>query len=162
MVKTTKEKKETILKKDSDNKLKLTIEKDRNKLLLFVKIPAEMEGFFKELSGGKTQISEVWLSGKKPAEFYKLTTEYENIEKKFSNYVFNSYGDGLFRDNKVNLAPLRTLNASEGVLIWSKKFVGLANMDFEYYVRELALCVKKIYENVITSQKIECEIIIKI
>lgn len=147
------------LKVMTTKKIAIEVKKENGDIKLTIKIPTELETFFKKISNGKTAVSETWKdeegNGKK---FYVLTKEYEEIEKKIGGYVFNDYGNGLIKNDMINLAPLRTEGAGNGITITSGKFVSLANIDFETYVRELGVVVKKLWESVIAENEIKAVI----
>ncbi len=136
--------------------LYITLERENGNLFIFIKVPEEIESFFKELSKGKTKQSEVWLTpDNKGAEFYLLTPQYEEMEKKINSMFFNDYGSGLINGDRINLAPLRTVGASMGVKLKSDRFSQMPNLDLEFYIRELGRGVKNLWESSISKEKIK-------
>lgn len=142
----------------------LEVKRDKTNLALKIKIPKILEDFFSKISNGKTGISEKWFDKEKNkgAEFYVLTKEYAELESKvslnFTNQrVINDYGNGLIDDNSINLAILRTKNASQGITICSDNFYG-DNLDIEDYLRNLANITKRLLENVMLKKTIKAKI----
>ena len=145
-------------------KITITLERKNDNVFLHLKIPIELERFFRKISNNETQKSIKWFSDinsniNTAAKFYKLTQEYQRIERKVNNNTnlnfFNDYGDGLIRDGSINLALLRTVGASKGVKLYCDRSWGIDNMDLENYVRHLGLFTKKLWEQVITRQKLK-------
>jgi len=137
-------------------KLYITLERDNKGINIYLKIPQEFEDYFSELSKGEIKISNCWkYSNGEGAKFYTLTDEYQEMERKFTYNSFNSYGDGLIKDEKINLAMLRSVGASQGISIYSNKFLPIDNMDFERYIRELGSYAKKIWESFISKKKLK-------
>ncbi len=148
--------KKTIKRK----KIELKLVRNSGCIALDLKIPTDFEEFFKSLSEGKKQSSTYWFVNKtksQPADFYKLTKSYEEIEKKFYN-SFNHYGYGLIQNQKINLAPLRTIGASKGIIIYSKRFDEISNFALSFYIKELGLYTKKLYEEMIANKTITATI----
>ena len=141
-------------------KISITLERKNEDVIISLKIPFELEKFFKKISNNESQKSSKWLIvGDTGAKFYKLNDEYLRIERKISstNYSsFNDYGDGLIRDgNRINLALLRTVGASKGVKLRCHNSWDIDNLDMENYVRNLGLFTKKFWEQVIMRQKLK-------
>lgn len=150
----------------TQKKVNITLERDNGVVKLLIKIPKEVEDYFSNLSGGVQKISKVWLkedgSG---CKFYQVTPAYEVIEKRLSTEgrVFNDFGELLIGSNEaVNLAPLRTVGASEGVTLVCGGFASIDNLTFEYYIKQLAIIVKGLLENCIAKKKIVAEITYKV
>jgi hypothetical protein len=136
----------------------------QDKISLYLKIPKEMEDYFKNLSASKTEKSNYWFIRKKElisdqAEFYCISDQYSGVEKTFYQSAFNSYGCGLIDNSgRINLAPLRTCGASKGVYLTSERFGNISNIDFEYYIRKLGENAKEIWKNFITPKEIKAVI----
>ena len=144
-------------------KIKISLERDKDKIMVFVKTPKEFEDFFKDLSKGEIKTSNCWLDREgNGAKFYALTSDYEKLEKDANYDTFNDFGDGLIKNNKVNLAMLRTIGASEGVYLASEKFISITNMDFERYIRELGSSAKNIWNSFISKKKLRAIITFEI
>ena len=138
-------------------KIYLTLERNKGQIKLRVKVPAEMEEFFSELSENKSQASTRWLDAiGEGVKFYTLTEEYQALEQKLTlSSIFNDFGESLLRDrDRINLAPLRVVGASKGITITCKKFTAITNLDFEYYIKELGRAAKQLWENCIAKQRI--------
>lgn len=144
--------------KKNKKEIEITLERTKDsQFMLFIKIPTELEKFFANISENKTNKSTRWnLQNGKGAEFYTLTPKYESMEAKINEKfsVFNNYGSGLYASDKINLAPLRTVGASKGITLVSKKFVSITNLDFQQYIRVLAECTKKIWTSFISGKKL--------
>jgi len=139
-----------------DKKIEITLERSSEGSSIYLKIPKKMEVFFAKLSKNEIKESEVWkYANGNGAKFYILSKNYQDFERKLGNgSVYNDYGDGLIRNETINLAPLRSVGAWKGVELKSDRFVG-NNMDLEFYVRELGVYAKKIWENIIAKKKIK-------
>lgn len=145
--------------------IKIKLERINNQTILNIQIPEKMEKFFKSISSNEKRMSERWAhKNQKGAEFYVINSAYNLTEKKITSKIatyslqtFNDYGDGLYRDNAINLAPLRTVNASKGIRIFnhSNENWNLENIDLENYIRKLADFSKKLWESVIEKQQIK-------
>ena len=145
--------KKTTVKKE---KILLNIERRKGKLALYVKIPQRLEEYFKQASAESPKQSAVWKDKKGiGAKFYVLIQDYQDLEAKLQYAVFNDYGQGLLKADRINLAPLRTVGASEGVYIFSDNFQAIDNVNYEYYIRQLGLCTKSIWEQIIRDRKVK-------
>ena len=132
------------------------------KLEFKIKIPVELERFFEQMSSKEIEQSAQWLDkGKSGLEFYLLNENYKKVEntlsRQFGALYFNDYGSGLFKNNRINLAPLRTKGASKGsgVSMISSKFEAISNLEFEDYIRKLGEATKTIYNYFINGKKIK-------
>ena len=144
---TTKKKKEKIL---------LNIERKKGKLALYVKIPKRLEDYFQKASNQATKQSGMWKNKEGAwCMFYELSNEYVDLEAKLAYAVFNDYGDGLMRHDKINLAPLRTVGASKGVYLFAESFQAIDNVNFEFYIRQLGMCTKAIWEQMIRDKSVK-------
>ena len=140
-------------------KMIFNLKKEGKDTFIYLKIPEELENFYKNLSKGETSKSGFWLlENGEGAEFYNLNQEYEKEEKKNIGYVFNNYGSGLFDGEKINLAFLRTLGASKGIKIKSEKFEAISGMELEFYIRELGNFTKRIWEHFINKKEVRAVI----
>lgn len=142
-------------------KIHLTLERGKAQLKLKIKIPVEMEKFFKNLSKDGRRQSSKWLDeGSDGIHFYVLNDDYKRMEQRMGHSrVFNDFGETLMRDgDRVNIAPLRAVGASKGIAITCRDFDQITNLDFEFYVKELGLMAKTIWENCIAENKISAVI----
>ena len=148
-------------KKGKPRKIKIELKRKGNITTICLKCPKEIEEFFKNLSNGDTQESEVWTTDNKKTEFYTLNDEYKALERNLNLDIFNNYGTGLMSaTGEINIAPLRTKGVSKGkgIVLSSHHFSGLNNLDLEHYVRKLGLATKKLWANVIGEKKVSAEI----
>ncbi len=153
-----------IMENKTTKKRKAYIEitKETGNIFINLKIPLEIEEFFKSVSGGETQESNAWYSKGKGVIFYKQTKEIEKKLTDIEDYVFSDYGSGLMRDNFINVSILRSVGASKGIKINSKAFSSFTNADLQEYVRRLGLYIKKLWESNISSTKIKSVITFEI
>lgn len=151
------------MKKNMRKKIFISLERKKNNIKVYIKIPKEFEDYFKKMSNEDVRTSVNWkYQNGEGAKFYALTDEYQRIEEGFNYDIFNDYGNGLLVGEKVNLAMLRTVGASEGVVITSDKFLAIDNMDFEYYIRKLGEVSKKIWEKCVSDKKLKAVITFEI
>ena len=142
--------------KKKKEKILLNIERKKGKLTLYVKIPKRLEDYFAKASGSTTKQSGMWKDKYgQGCQFYELSDEYVQLERKLAFAVFNDYGDGLMRHEKINLAPLRTVGASNGVYLFADSFQAIDNVNFEYYIRQLGMCTKGIWEQMIRDKSVK-------
>ena len=154
-------------------KLKITLERNGGEIKIKVKIPKEIEELYKNQAQGKTRISQVWKDEQgNGLKFYlsggavnETGTETETTERRIS-YIretdyryFNDFGQGLIDGNRINLAILRSVGASEGICLKAEtSIIGNGNLDLEHYIRELGVYVKELWERSISKQKITAKI----
>jgi len=145
-----------------NKKFEITVKKVDGKVNLSIKIPKELEKLFKELSNSAHVTSTNWLlSNNGGAKFYKDTPEYSPVNTALSrsnysgNGYFNDFGASLYVNLKCNIAPLRTVGASDGITIISSKFESMTGVDIEYYVRQLAEAAKTIWEAFISNNEVK-------
>ena len=138
-------------------KIKISIEKDASKVSIKIKIPKELEEFFKTLGNGATSISQKWLQGTKGAKFYALTTDYDKVKSILPTNIINDFGNGLYFNGQINIAPLRCVGASseKGVELSSARNWDISGLDLEYYIRELGNTAKKIWSGFIAKTSIK-------
>ena len=142
--------------KKKKEKILLNIERKKGKLTLYVKIPKRLEDYFEKASNSITKQSSMWKNKEgEGCMFYELSPEYIQLEQKLSFAVFNDYGDGLMRHEKINLAPLRTVGASKGIYLFADSFQAIDNVNFEYYIRQLGMCTKGIWEQMIRDKSVK-------
>lgn len=120
-------------------------------------LPHEFEEFYASLQKGETKQSKFWFLDKerrKPALFYTLTPEYKTNELRITKH-YNDYGRGLLRNEAINLAPLRTINNSKKITIYSKRFDDISNFALSYYIKEFGVSAKSIYEQLIAKKQLK-------
>ena len=140
----------------------IEITKETGKIYISLKIPTEIEDFFKNISEVKSRTSETWFQKDKGVEYYSQPKELEKKLTEIDEYVFSDFGSGLMRDNLINVAILRTIGCSKGVKIHSDGFSSLTNADLQDYVRRLGLYIKRLWESNISSTKIKSVITFEI
>lgn len=141
------------------------IELDRQdiRVSLKIKIPKELEDYFKSISEPDTATSERWFMDKElteKAKFYKHTSRFNELAEKLNTmglYTYNDFGDGLLRNRQINLAPLRCVGVSDGINLFSENFAE-TGIDFEMYIRELAVAIKTIWREFISKKTIKAVI----
>ena len=144
------------IKKTKKKKLIITLSKTTAGTLVELKVPAEIEAFFKEASGGKTKCSQMWhTKDGKPAEFYYQTPELEGKLSRLDTDTFSDFGHDLIEGYKVNVAILRTCGASKGVKLLSKNFNTISNAELQNYSTRLGKYGAKLWENCISKTKIK-------
>ena len=137
-------------------KILLNIERKKGKLTLYVKIPKRLEDYFSGASANETQQSTTWQDKEGVGcVFYILSDAHRELETSLSYATFNDFGDGLIRQNRINLAPLRTVGASKGVYLFASNFQAIDNVNFEHYIKQLGLCTKMIWETMIRDKKVK-------
>lgn len=144
-------------------KLEIKLNRIKEKIVVYIKVPAEVEDFFRNLSENKTQTSQYWKNKEgNGQEFYLLTSSYADVI--LDKYLyFSDYGDGLLKDNtKANIAILRTVKASEGVWLTSDRFQAISNLDFEFYIRRLGELTKELWEKYISKKQLKAIITFEI
>lgn len=131
------------------------ITKEVGKVYISLKIPQEIEDFFKDTSEGKTQTSEAWFKKGVGIEFYKQPKELEQKLTEIDSYVYSDFGSGLMKNGKINVSILRSVGISKGIKIHSNGFSGLTNADLQSYVKRLGLYIKALWESNISTTKIK-------
>lgn len=140
----------------------LGLRRNGGKLELSIKIPSELETFFKTLSENNTETSRTWLSGTSGQKFYKLADSWAKIQTALQNHgynIYNDYGDGIVQNGRAfNIAPLRTVGASEGVVITADKFADMPMIDFELYVKKLGEVTKILFTEFVAQREVKAVI----
>ena len=137
-------------------KIYITIEKEKNQVYLTLKVPEEIEDYYKSASKGNVKKSGTWFKEDgSPAEFYAITDELVQYERNLDSYSFSDFGTGLLNSGRFNTAILRCVGASDKVIIKSENFNIVSNMELEEYVRRVGLFVKRFWETTISKQKIK-------
>ncbi len=144
-------------------KIYITLEKDAMGISISLKIPEEIEEYYKSLSKGELQLSKGWFLKKgSGAPFYKLNEDALRNEKRIDSDTFSDFGNGLLRNDDINTAILRTVGASEGIKITSEHFSSVNNIDLEYYVKRLGSFTKRLWETSISKKVIKSVITFEI
>lgn len=148
-------KEKTVVAKEK-RKIFITLEKTRTGIAISLKIPEEIEKYYKEVTKGELQQSKSWINAKgEGAQFYMLNDLLKESERKIDNEIFTDYGDGLIDGERINTAILRTVGASKGIKITSENFNRLNNIDLEFYIKRLGEFVKKLWETSISEKTIK-------
>jgi hypothetical protein len=153
--------------KTKNKTLRFELQTRNEKTIFYVKIPKEIEDFFANASTG-TDTSSYWTDKDNNGQnFYRISDDMraklQNLNLN-SNGFINEYGNGLLasnNDNKINIAPLRTIGASKGVWLHCTN-INDRNIDFDYYLRELGLFSKELFENLIANRKVKAEIVFEL
>lgn len=141
----------------------IELDRQADRVSIKLKIPKEIEDYFKSISEADTAKSTKWFYDSElqnGAEFYKNADVYKEITDKLSNlglYVYNDFGDGLVRNKQINIATLRVKGVSEGITLYSDNFTD-TGIDFEFYIRELAVAIKAIWREYISKKTIKAVI----
>ena len=146
-------------------KREVIIELDRqeNRVSIKLRIPSELEDFFKVISEELTHTSERWFKNAELSDnavFYENTDKYHEITEKLNVmglHTYNDFGDGLLKQRLINLAPLRCVGVSQGITLYSENF-NETGIDFEMYIRELAIAIKAIWREFISKKTIKAVI----
>jgi hypothetical protein len=140
----------------------IEITRETGEIFISLKIPSEIEEFFKTTSNGDVQQSEAWFQKDKGVMFYKQPAELEKKLLEIDDYVFSSYGFGLMKNGKINVAILRSVGVSKGIKIHSKGFESFSNADLQDYVRKLGLYIKILWESNVSTTRIKSVITFEI
>jgi len=155
-------------------KIHITLERDNGNVAIKIKLPKELEEFFKTMSGNKTATSTYWKNDDGVGQsFYVIKPQYQETINKTLNgtssrsQYFDNYGNGLVQSGnysaQYNIAPLRTVGASSGyITLKSDRFENVSNLELEQYIQELGRAVKKIWETLINKTKIKSVITFEI
>jgi hypothetical protein len=143
--------------KKRKERLVIEVKKLKTGIAIDLKIPWEVENYYKEISKGETSQSSQWYNGEGTgATFYKLNTEMQKEEKGIDNGIYSDFGSGLINSNEeINTAMLRVVGASNGVVITSTGFAKVKNMDLEFYVQRLGEFVKTLYEKSLSEKTVK-------
>jgi hypothetical protein len=131
------------------------ITKEVGKIYISLKIPSEIEEFFKGNAGGETQVSEAWFSKGGGVPFYKQPKELDKKLVELDSYIFSDYGSGLIKGDKINVAVLRSVGVSKGIKIHSEGFSGFTNAELQDYVKRLGMYIKTLWESNVSTTKIK-------
>ena len=144
--------------------LQINLIRRDGKINVFIQVPKEIENFFKNLADEQTKKSKAWLDGQTGdgREFYQRDAD-STINKKLDDFLqkndaYNDFGDGLLHNEMINIAPLRVVNATNGIELQSVNFENISNIDFEFYIRRLAEVTKQIWSAFISSREIRATI----
>jgi len=139
-------------------KMWIKLDRENGNVVLNLRVPQEIEDYYKTISGGEIQVSSKWsFSDGAPVKFYKLSEEAIKLERRVDNQTFSDYGNGLVDSDYINTAMLRTVGVSskKGVKIMSKHFNNTSNTDLKYFLDRFGLFVKLLWENSISRKKIQ-------
>lgn len=103
----------------------MTVEivRTQDSLRVKLQVPEEIETFFMRQGDREKQQSGKWKVDGNGAQFWKIGSGRALAEFLNANKCFNDYGDGLFNaDDKINIAPLRTVGATDGVTLTADTF----------------------------------------
>lgn len=152
---------------EQKKQITLTLERSQDKVKLVLRVPKEVEDYYKAISDGETQRSNVWFLESESdnpigAQFYKLTDKTAKIADSLSRYYpcFDNFGAELLDGERINLAPLRTVGASseKGVVIYSNRFDSVNMIDFEAYIKRLGALTKMLWLDYIGSKQVKAVI----
>lgn len=137
------------------NIINITLEKNGLDVLMRLKIDPEIEQFFKHASQGQTETSQVWLSENGSGlKFYKKS---EAVGNKVTGFeVIDNFGSMLNDDNRINVALLRTVGASNGITIKTEDLLSYEEM--KSYIEDLAVWTRGFYEAVLRPASISATI----
>jgi len=142
----------------------ISLERDKGALKIKMKMPKELEAFFKKISNGEVQQSTYWRNENGEGQtFYNLSDEYNTMIKNILDnkniHFVDNYGSGLVSGGgyptKYNIAPLRTKGISEGISLVSEKFESVSNLEIEEYICNIGQITKYIWEGLINKTKIK-------
>jgi hypothetical protein len=135
----------------------IVINKNKEQISIFIKLPKEIEEWYKSVNGGLKETSNAWLDKNGVGvEFYKISQEVREKERTVHYEVFSDFGKGfLNEDNRINLAILRTVGITDGIEIFSKNFKSIDNAQQEYYVKKLTEYIKKFWEREISENTLK-------
>ncbi len=135
----------------------IVINKNKEKISVFIKLPSEIEEWYKTINNGEKEISQTWTDKNGVGvEFYKITSAIREKEKTIYYDSFSDFGKGLINeDSRINLAVLRTVGLTDGVEIFSKNFKNIANAQQEYFVKKLTEFIKKFWEQEISENTLK-------
>ena len=137
--------------------IEVGLEKDGLNLTIRLKVAEEIENYFRDVAHGQTETSDKWLdTNGSGLRFYAKN---ETMSRKVgSQQVMDNFGNGLFdyETDRINVALIRTVGASKGIVIKANGLLSYAEM--EQYVRELAIWVKGFYENQLRPSQISAKI----
>ena len=137
-------------------KVFITIEKQVGKVIVSLKVPDEIEDFFRKASKGVNKTSTNWKTADdEDVKFYNQPSELERQLTALDDYCFSDYGSGLINGSRINVAILRTVGASKKIDITCETFASISNAELENYVRRLGLYIKKLWETAIATTKIK-------
>lgn len=150
-------------------KITITLERKQDRINFVLKVPSEIEEYYKSISGGETQQSTMWLKDvvdsnsvvvSEGVSFYKLTEKTERIAQSLSTFYpcFDDFGAELLNGDRINLAPLRTVGASEGVVMYSNRFDNVNMIDFEMYIKKLGSLTKMLWLDYIGDKQVKAVI----
>lgn len=140
------------MKTGSQRKMEITLKKEKDKLSVFIKVPAEIEKFYKDQCPEIEQ-SDKWKSANgEGVKFQKLTMPLKELERDINLDTFSNFGAGLFDGGRINTAMLRTVGASQGVEVFSTSFKSISNADQDFYIRKLVQFTKKLWEENISER----------
>jgi hypothetical protein len=153
-----KEPDKTSTKKTKKRQSYIELENHNGTTIISIKLPKELEEYFKNTSENKTKTSKNWkLENNEPALFYLLSDKLDQTERSIDKQTFSDYGDGLIKGDKINTAILRTIGTNKGVKI-KGNFGASNNIDLEYYVKRLAMFIKVLWETSISKKKVKSTI----
>lgn len=139
----------------------ISLRKEGFNVFMDLKVAPEIEAYFKDAAKDsrdrvKTEISAKWVDADNDGlKFYIKSEKMSN--KVDRQQVMDNFGNGLMDDSgKINVALLRTVDASEGISIKTNDL--LAYSEMEVYIRELAVWTKKFYEEEIRPSGITATI----
>lgn len=150
------EAKKSVKKAKDKRKMFITLENDVEGVVIHIKVPDEIEHYYKSISHDEKQQSINWVDAQtgKGVSFYKLRLELNEAERKIERDVFSDFGNGILRNDAINTAILRVVGISKGIKIKGKGF-NVNNVELEYYVKRLGLFVKKLWETSISKRTIK-------
>lgn len=140
---------------------KISIRLLRNENMVAVKVPAEIENFYKSISNGEITQSTSWFKEDgTPVSFYKLSDEMRVSEKRISDRTFSDFGSQLVNGDAINTALLRIVGVSKGrgIKVKSKSFAYVSTMDFDFFLKKFGVFVKLLWENYISTKEIKAVI----
>ncbi len=141
----------------------IELNREDNRVSITIKIPQELEDFFRAISEDIKHNSVRWFKDTELTEnavFYENTPKYNEITEKLTAmglHTYNDFGDGLLKNRLINLAPLRCVGVSGGIILYSENFQE-TGIDFEMYIRELAIAIKAIWKEFINKKSLKAVI----
>lgn len=131
---------------------------------LSIKVPEELEKFFKDRAEGQTERSNLWFVDKEKtagAEYYKLG-DWSDVQNALGEMYINTAGGRLVDSNqRYNIAPLRLVGATGSVVVFSDRF-NVPNLEIETYLTRLADALKVIWLEFISEVNVKATIVLNV
>jgi len=149
-----------VIEKGGRELMDLEIVRDE-KIFISFRLAPEIEQFFKNVSAGEKSTTKWLLADGTPPKYYDWKTGdgIDAIADAFFGSVFNTYGERLFDGERANIAFLRTVHSSKGVVFGFDEMMSKETLEqFAIQVRDFVIRLyKQFIRKVVVKASVQIE-----